>query len=289
MSEIVEYIEIARRELGGAWTIVDRIAGCDLPVTDGVDTYRSVAVSRDDISSSPTDDREELTIVLPASDAVGQLFLPRSGDFPLRVTVYRGTAITRSATGITATTSHIVYQGEVAGAKFGGSLCELKLRPAHRLLDQVGPKQRFSRQCRHPLYGPGCTVDESLFATIGTAVVSGSAGAPLNYDDYVFSTVFGTLTNGYLAGGTIVLNGQHVRQISMHSATATGTPAQPWVRLVSPFPVAVADGDAITVYPGCKHTSDDCLNKFNNIDNFGGLARVARSNPFISPLTKGPR
>lgn len=35
-----------------------------------------------------------------------------------------------------------------------------------------------------------------------------------------------------------------------------------------------------TLYPGCKHTIDDCKNKFNNVANYGGFPWIPGKNPF---------
>ena len=283
MSEVVEFIKVEKRQLGGTWTVVDRITTADLPVTDGVDTFRKVASSRGNIAASRTEEREELGVVLPVSDAVSQLWLPRSPDYGIRFTIRRATTIDRAPTVITVASSTIVYQGTVQGARFTGGVCEFKLSPPHRALDEKGPRQRYQRNCRWDLYGAGCTLDSATFEVAGSAEVSGDP-SPLNFVDYVFSTDFGApLDNGYLAGGHIILKGQYVRQISHHNALA----ATPYVRLTNPFPVDVEDADAFQAYPGCKHTSDDCLNKFNNIDNFGGFARVAKDNPFRKSIRGG--
>jgi len=37
---------------------------------------------------------------------------------------------------------------------------------------------------------------------------------------------------------------------------------------------------AVTAYPGCKRTTDDCGTKFNNLDNFGGVPDLPGKSPF---------
>lgn len=290
ITEIVEFVEFEQRQLGGAWSTIDRITGADLPVTDGAQTFRTVAVGREPISSSPNDEREELALVLPASDAVADLFKPRAPDQPIRVTIKRATSITRATDSITADTYSTVYIGIIGGAKFSGPVCELRLRPSSRMLDQIGPRQRYSYSCRWDLYGPGCGLNSADYEETGTAIVT-TDPSPANYEDYIFATVFSTLDNGYLNGGTLVLRGQWARQIANHSNTATVGP-EAWVTIVAPFPVEVEHGDALRAYPGCNHSADvstgHCANRFANQANFGGFRAVPRANPFHRDLNRGP-
>lgn len=288
MMEVIEFIEVRRRELGGTWTIVDRIVGSDQPLNDGVATYRPVAIARGSIEASQENEREDIKITLPHDDDVSRLFTPRHPDRSLRLKIQRATEITRGATGVTADAFQTIYIGTVVSARFSGSRCELTLRPPHRLLDEPGPRQRYQRQCRWDLYGPGCGVNKAAFEETGTAVVTTDPD-PLSYEDYVFSDAFGGgLSTGYLNGGTLVLKGQYVRQIVSHVATASASaPNKPYVRLVSPFPVEIEHGDGLVAHPGCKHSNTDCRDKFSNVANFGGFAHIARDNPFRKSIAGG--
>jgi len=42
----------------------------------------------------------------------------------------------------------------------------------------------------------------------------------------------------------------------------------------------VTEGSTVTLWPGCARTMNACLNKFNNLDNYGGLPFLPSKNPF---------
>jgi hypothetical protein len=46
------------------------------------------------------------------------------------------------------------------------------------------------------------------------------------------------------------------------------------------LPTQMEVGNTISAFPGCRRTIDDCVNKFNNLDNFGGFPHSPGRNPF---------
>ena len=80
----------------------------------------------------------------------------------------------------------------------------------------------------------------------------------------------GSLTDGYLVPGELVI-GNERRLIVSHVGN--------YVELNYPLR-RIAVGDEIVMYAGCRHNSDDCINKFNNGDNFLGFEYIPYINPF---------
>ncbi len=56
-----------------------------------------------------------------------------------------------------------------------------------------------------------------------------------------------------------------------------------FITLMSPIP-GLKITDQVTVFPGCKHTLADCKDKFNNIENYGGMPYSPTVSPFNTPL-----
>jgi hypothetical protein len=42
----------------------------------------------------------------------------------------------------------------------------------------------------------------------------------------------------------------------------------------------IAVGQAVTLYPGCDHTTTTCDGKFSNLNNYGGFPHIPTKNPF---------
>ena len=63
------------------------------------------------------------------------------------------------------------------------------------------------------------------------------------------------------------------------------------ITLMSAIPSLVesiegSDGQAaVTLYPGCDHTLNDCINKFDNRDNYGGFQWIPSKNPFANNVS----
>ncbi len=43
-------------------------------------------------------------------------------------------------------------------------------------------------------------------------------------------------------------------------------------------------GDTVDLILGCDNTYTTCLNKFNNLINFGGFMFLPATNPYINPV-----
>lgn len=71
----------------------------------------------------------------------------------------------------------------------------------------------------------------------------------------------GSLPNGWFTGGILVHNGAH-RFIVNHTGTT--------IKLSRAF-VGLPVGAHVSCYPGCDGNLSTCINKFNNVDNFGGI------------------
>ena len=78
------------------------------------------------------------------------------------------------------------------------------------------------------------------------------------------------LADGWLNAGELII-GTERRLILTHIGNA--------LLLNYPFR-RISIGDEITMFAGCLHNSVDCLNKFNNGDNFLGFEYIPYINPF---------
>ena len=132
----------------------------------------------------------------------------------------------------------------------------------------------FATGCRHILYDDskfGCKVNKLDHENNGNIhdVISSRK---------VESSMVIERSEDYFLGGIIDFGNNIIRDIT-NVVRSSDNYVRYTFTLIKPIPNTIEAGDSIKVYPGCKHNSDDCINKFNNIANFGGYEYIPRNNP----------
>jgi uncharacterized phage protein (TIGR02218 family) len=131
-----------------------------------------------------------------------------------------------------------------------------------------GLRYGYQRNCPHVLYATNtCKVDRELFRVFATVTAIGgltitASGFPVDSDGWFD----GGFMEYHLPSGML-----ERRMIITHAGdqiTLIGTPA------------GLDIGDPISVFPGCDRVVDTCVNKFNNLGNFGGFPHTPGRNPF---------
>lgn len=218
-------------------------------------TYTSEddAISRGAITSSMVSTGEVLQIDVPRDNAVALLFRHYPPSARVSVT-------------ITATGLGQIWAGYVQQVRWHGSSATLECVDELATTVKLLNPHRFSRNCRHILYGQGCGVDPD------------SVDIPVNIlridtVDRVIQVSVSGLTS-YIGGA--VIQGDSRAQI---------VDAQGDVLTIAMQDGAFSNG-AAQLLPGCDHTAQTCKNIFNNIQNFGGFPAI-KSSPFFTDLS-GP-
>ena len=89
----------------------------------------------------------------------------------------------------------------------------------------------------------------------------------------ITSSTFGLQPDNYYTGGLIritITGVPHARAILTH----TGDDIE--IDLGIP---GLAVGNVLQTLPGCDRTINTCINKFNNVDNYGGFPYIPIKNP----------
>jgi uncharacterized phage protein (TIGR02218 family) len=151
----------------------------------------------------------------------------------------------------------------VAEVTFTGSHWEAQLQGLSKWLKpSIG--NVYSRTCRHDLGDSICRVD------LGPLTLTGTVTSIISQRRYFDSNRTGNgdewFTHGLLTWTSGLNNGlkfevadyQNNGEFKLH--------------LHTPFDIAI--GDTFSVYPGCKKTIGVCLDKFDNVINFGGFPHI---------------
>jgi len=126
-------------------------------------------------------------------------------------------------------------------------------------LTRAGLRDTITPTCRHTLYNAQCRVIQSLYKDEYLNITANST---------VVSVITGK-ADGFYGAGIAVLGGQTRHILTNNSTTIT---------LIQPFSGVVSG--TLALYRGCNLTEEVCLATFNNLDNFGGFARIPIKEPF---------
>jgi len=234
-------------------------------VTFSGNTYEAIPIKRSETSSGPEERDFKLTIEMPTSMALPQLYTLIPPAQQPSVTI---TKIHRSDLGTPDTI--LVFKGQIesVGYERDMKICKFSVIPEISAISRNIPRRRYRSLCNHVLYDSRCTVSEAAFTFTGlVSAVSGNVitvtGANGEADDYY--------TSGYIRNSA----GTEFRSIIDHTGND--------ITVFVPFPTSIV-GESVTLFAGCDHTIATCKTKFDNVINFGGYKFVPKKNIFESGL-----
>jgi uncharacterized phage protein (TIGR02218 family) len=235
------------------WTNVNK------KISYNSETYYPETITRGNIAQSREQARSSLSITVPRTNPLGKFFISQAQEWPVSIIVYE----------IKGSQTTTVFTGSVQ--TFGAAINEVTfecetIKASQRI---AGLRGRYQKTCRHALYERGCNLNANDFATamVCTSILS---------KDKIRVPLAANLTNGDLTGGMVRYKG--VRKYVRHHNGEVLTLMNSFISLNNEvYDSGSAD---ITVYAGCAHNFTVCLNKFDNLDNFGGFPWLPIDNPF---------
>jgi len=226
----------------------------DHEVPYGEDTYVPVFIQREGFAKTGDARKSNIEIKVSAANDVALLFRTGWLSGAMTLTIYRHH--------YGDTDYAVLWKGRVVSCKWAGSVATLTSENVSTMFSRAGLRRAYQVGCPHVLYGSACGLDASSYEVSAT----------------ISAVVDGVLTlsgiDGYAAGyflGGMAQVGDEKRMIVAH---ASGE-----ITLVDSIAEA-SEGGTITLWPGCARTINACLNKFNNLDNYGGLPFMPSKNPF---------
>jgi uncharacterized phage protein (TIGR02218 family) len=239
-------------------------------VADSNGTFSPAPIVASEISQTNEMAKDDLKLEFPRDNEFAQLFLGGVPETVTTVTVFRG------HDGDTDEEFQFYWKGRVAGSSATGDVVSIECENIFTSMRRPGLRARYQKTCRHPLYQTGCGVSKDLFAVAATAI--SAVGFSVTITGWEDSDT----ADGYFVGGMLRTTDGFFRYITSHSGNQ--------ITLIRPLQALTAEIDsegdaAVTLYPGCAHTINDCKNKFNNLNNFGGFAWIPAKNPFANAIT----
>lgn len=231
-----------------------RYTSADRAVSAMTHTWASAPIGRGSIDETGEIHRAGLAVTLPITDAFARGFVSDQADRQVSVTMWSEAAADDWA---------VAWRGRVVGASISGEVVTLNCESVFTSMRRPGLRARFTKGCRHALYGRGCGLDPDDFDTAGT--VSDVAGA------VVTVTGANAQADGWWVGGMLKTADGTARMIIGHAGNV--------LTLSRPIP-GLAASAAVLIYPGCDHARATCHAKFNNVANYGGFPWIPPVNPF---------
>lgn len=221
--------------------------------------YNPIPVDRSQIVAAGNLDKTSLTVSVPKTSRLAELFRVYPPGQIVRLVIRQGHADDSQF--------KVSWTGRVVQAKRNKSTVDVTCEPLTTMLRRVGLRRHYQISCAHVLYGAECRASQSVATTsLNTVIVSGSR--------VTLSPGWNVKPVEKYIGGMIswmTIYGREYRTILRVTDQNT-------LRLSGPLNY-LASGGEIRVILGCNHQMPDCLNIHNNIHNFGGQPFIPLKNP----------
>lgn len=223
--------------------------------------YRGTPISDEGIRVSGDISADMLTINAPVSIGPAQAFMgsPPSSPMFLRIRrMHEGD-----------TEAPLVYAGEIVQVGYPEpGRAEIKALPLASLTQREGLRLTWQRTCPYGLYDPAtCKVNKADHAIPGT--LTEVTGVTVKSEAFL-SVPSGTLRGGFIEWVSLT-RGTEYRGINDHVGDTV---------TIFGFTDGLYYGLPIVAYPGCDLTVAMCRDRFDNLNNYGGIPHLQGSSPF---------
>lgn len=239
-------------------TVLVRSTSAEVDIEHDSETWVSDVLSRSDLEESPELARVPISITTRRNNPVADLFRVSPPTDVIALTIFRLHRDDSPAEAV------VLWMGRVLNCEWTGAQARLNCEPVSTSVRRTGLRRLYQKGCPHVLYGAGCKVDRTAhdIATTVTAI-----------DGKVLSVA--ALLDRPYAGGYVQ------RETSSGVFEKRFIQAQDGLDLTLSLPFSGLDvSDAVTVFPGCDHTTATCNDVYSNLPNYGGMPFIPSKNPF---------
>jgi uncharacterized phage protein (TIGR02218 family) len=154
----------------------------------------------------------------------------------------------------------LLFDGDVSDTRVDEATIDLRCTTLDFLNFEL-PKRELQVACNWQLYGPYCGVDPDDFS------VTTTGGLDTTTPDKLSHSSFLTGATQHFRGGFVVglsgNNNELIRHITNHQGSQ--------LSVLPPFPFDFETDVNVRVVQGCDHSTTDCEDIFDNLDNYGGF------------------
>lgn len=224
---------------------------------DGIETWLASEIEPlGDLNVSDNLDRSPIQIVTKLTNPVAQLFRTSALESSVSLLVYE--------VHVEDAELSLLHTGRVLGrhVKMKGKKRTATLKSEPLITGQKRPaiRETTGKICPYVLYDAS-TCKATKNPIIGTiASFSGNSLVVTGAD----AVADGQLISGYIE------TTEEKRMITSHTGTSI---------TVTTTMQGLEVGDSVNMYIGCDHSTQDCIDKHSNIENFGGEPFIPSKNP----------
>lgn len=231
----------------------------------GTRTFTSVPVAHAGQKKSREFEEAGVQVMVPKNNTdFGNLFLS-SITAEIRIAIIRLSSYADNPQLLEwGVDTKIITEGVVTNMTFDDDLAIADLVPEAYAQNFSVPRFWWTRTCNHVLFGTGCNVSPDTYAVDATVVAINRTNRTVTVEGRVNSTDFwayGTMSHDITAVKISIVKATDVQTTRRKFFTNNWLPA-------------LQVGDGVKLLPGCRRTTSDCQNRFNNAQNFGGFWKV---------------
>lgn len=256
-----KYLYTSAQEIQGAGTNTEPAHVGDL------ENYLPLEITRSDPEQGKELARQTITVTVPRATDIANQFVAFVPTKRIALTIYRQHESPNAWVQM--------WKGRVRSVTWKeGGIAELEAAPTLMALKRQGLRKNFGSSCQHALYDSGCAVLKTDYDT--SVLVSAVVGTTITGTGEITAT---TADDWFVSGYAERTNGE-IRFVIAQSGDM--------VDVLFPF-TALAPGETITIYAGCKRDVQTCFDKFNTTENpdaanFFGFHVNPKKNPFHTGL-----
>ncbi len=182
--------------------------------------------------------------------------------------------------GISTVTSDfpVLFDGFLGGPVFNGSTMKAEIRSILAYRDNLLPRRMYEPGCTRLLGDAGCGVDMNAPANFRSFAVAAGSG---RYEIKGGAEI-GQAPGYWIEGYVRVVSGPNVGLVRPISSSVPGK-----ITLRVPFD-APPEGAIVEIRRGCRRTKNDCEDRYDNLDNYGGFAEIPVTPAIDQIVSKTP-
>ena len=220
-------------------------------------TFTPEYITRSEITETDDINQGSLTVTFSIFNQFAGEYISYAPDTVTTLTIYRLHVNDDESEGM------VIWKGRVLSSGGDENEIELECESIFSSLRRVGLRAKYLLICRHALYSSECGISMSSYVAADT--VTGEDGLTI---------IVGVAANqgdGTYTGGIVENASGDYRFITKHEGAT--------LKLSRSFSSSI-NGTAVQIYPGCDKLRATCIEKFNNLKNFGGFPFIPTTNPF---------
>lgn len=241
----------------------------DQDITVSGDVYKAIPLDRDKIKTKGRAEGKEITVEVPMTSEIAELFRIFPPGRVVTVTIRQGHLPTGD--GFDApddgTNFPVIWTGRVLESRRNDNSATLTCESSESGMKRVGLRRHYQWPCPLVLYSTRCGADKDAAKrqTTASAITGNSLTLPSGWN--------GASAVGSFLGGLVEWDSANGREFR----TIIGVSGD--VLKLNAAPSGLAVSDDVDVFLGCPHTLEACGTLHDNEVNYGGQPFIPLKNP----------